>query len=131
MPNVRPPLILIAADDQAVCEALQFALRLEGLSVRTHRAAAALLMDPDLPAADCVILDDCKPYMDGFAMLNQLRARAMRMPVILLTSQASGRLRVHAINDGVRIVLEKPLLDNALVDSIHTILSGVGGTGHL
>jgi two-component system response regulator FixJ len=124
MLNRQPPLILIAADDQAVCEALQFALRLEGLSVHTHRDATALLRDPDLSLAACVIIDDRRPHLDGFELLNQLRNREMRMPAILLTNHATGRLSKHAANAGIRVVLEKPLLDNVLVDSIQTILVG-------
>ena len=127
--NRQPPLILITADDQAVCEALQFALRLEGFSVNTHREAAALLADPDLPAATCVILDDHRPYLDGFELLNQLRSRELRMPVILLTNHATGRLRARAAGAGVRTVLEKPLLDNVLMDSIQTILGSAQAAG--
>jgi two-component system response regulator FixJ len=130
MPNCRPPLILIAADDQAVCEALQFALQLEGLSVHTHREGLGLLTDRDLALASCVILDDRKPHLDGFELLGRLRAQDMRMPVILLTGHATSRLHKRAAGAGVRMVLEKPLLDNVLVDSIRIVLGQAWGTGH-
>lgn len=126
MTDRRPPLILITADDQAVCEALQFALRLEGLSVHTHCEAAALLTDPNLPTATCVIVDDHRPYLDGFELLKQLRGRDIEVPVILLTHHATSRLRARAAGAGVQTVLEKPLLDNILVDSIRTILAHDG-----
>ena len=129
MSNRRPPLILITADDQAVCEALQFALRLEGLSVHTHCEAAALLTDPELPAATCVIVDDHKPYLDGFELLQQLRIREKEVPVILLTNHATGRIRARAARAGVQTVLEKPLLDNVLIDSIQTILASASAAG--
>jgi two-component system response regulator FixJ len=122
MSNRRPPLILITADDRAIREALQFALRLEGLSVHTHCEAAELLTDPDLPVAACVVVDDHRPYLDGFALLKQLRVREMEMPVILLTHHATSRLRARAADAGVQAVLEKPLLDNILVNSIQTII---------
>ena len=93
MPNQTPPLILIGADDQAVCEALQFALRLEGFSVQTHRDATGLLTDPDLGSAACVILDDRKPHLDAFELLDQLRTKGVPVPVILLTGHATKRLR--------------------------------------
>jgi FixJ family two-component response regulator len=118
----QQPLILIAADDQAVCESLQFALRLEGLSVHTHRLAAEVLADSDLPLTACMILDDRRPHLDGFELLRQLRNRDMWMPVILLTSHATRRLRSCAVNANIQVVLEKPLLDNVLVDSIRIIL---------
>jgi two-component system response regulator FixJ len=122
MPNSRPPLVLIAADDRAVCDALQFALQLEGFSVHTHRESSALLTDRDLSLAACVVLDDRKPHIDGFDLLHQLRSRGMRVPVILLTSHATSRLNTRAASAGIQKVLEKPLLDNVLADSIRDIL---------
>ncbi|HEY0181566.1 MAG TPA: response regulator [Rhodopila sp.] len=122
MQNCRPPLILIAADDQAVCDALQFALRLEGFSVHAHREARGLLADRDLPSATCLIIDDRVPHLDGFQLLDHLRARNMPVPVILLTGHATGQVRSRAAGAGIRMVLEKPLLDNALLDGIRTVL---------
>jgi two-component system response regulator FixJ len=128
MLNSRPPLILIAADDQSMCEALQFSLQLEGLSVRTHRDGSALLEDAGLKLASCLVLDDRKPQMDAFDVLRRLRAWDLRLPVILLTGHATPHLRARAATAGVRLVLEKPLLDNALVDGIRVILGGAWET---
>lgn len=115
-------LVLIVDDDQAVRDALQFALRLEGLRVHVHSGGAALLADPDLSQAGCVILGDRMKRMDGFALLGNLRARNLSLPTIMLTSHATPSVRARADAAGVRTVLEKPLLDNALVDNIRTIL---------
>jgi two-component system response regulator FixJ len=115
-------LVLIVDDDQAVRDALQFALRLEGLCVHAHSGGAALLDDPDLNRAGCVILGDRMRPMDGFALLKSLQARDPGLPAIMLTSHATPRIRARAEAAGVRKVLEKPLLDNTLVDDIRTIL---------
>ena len=122
MPNYRPLLVLIAADDQAVRDALQFSLRLEGFGVRTHAETATLLADSDLTRAACVILDDRKPHLDGFAVLPRLRAHDLQAPVILLTGHATPSLRARAGSAGFRAVLEKPLLNNILLDTLRTIL---------
>ena len=119
----RRKLILIVDDDQAVRDALQFALRLEGLCVHVHSGGAALLADPDLSRAGCVILDDRMPQMDGFALLSNLRAQNISLPTIMLTSHATPRVRARADAAGVSKVLEKPLLDNVLMDNIRSILS--------
>jgi two-component system response regulator FixJ len=118
----RRKLVLIVDDDQAVRDALQFALRLEGLCVHVHSGGAALLADPDLSRAGCVILDDRMPQMDGFALLNHLQAKNISLPTIMLTSHATPRVRARADAAGVRQVLEKPLLDNVLMDNIRAIL---------
>jgi two-component system response regulator FixJ len=122
MPNHRPPLVLIAADDHAVRDALEFALRLEGFAVRTYPDEAGLLADRCLAGADCIILDDRKPHLDGFAVMAGLRAGAVGGAVILLTGYASARLRARANSAGFRMVLEKPLLNNILLDTLRTIL---------
>jgi two-component system, LuxR family, response regulator FixJ len=120
----RQHLVLIADDDQAVRDALQFALKLEGLDVHTHSGGAKLLADPDLMRAGCVIVDDRMPLMDGFQLLSHLLARNIHLPSILLTDHATVGLYARATTAGVRKVLEKPLLDNALIESIRTILNG-------
>ena len=119
----RRRLVLIVDDDQAVRDALQFALRLEGLCVHVHSGGAALLADPDLGRAGCVILGDRMRQMDGFTLLNTLKARDISLPAIMLTSHATARVRARADAAGVRMVLEKPLLDNALVENIRSILN--------
>jgi two-component system response regulator FixJ len=118
----RRDLILIADDDHAVRDALQFALRLEGFWVHAHSGGAGLLADPDLRCAGCVILDDRMRQMDGFALLKKLKALDPGLPVIMLTSHATLRVRARAVAAGVRKVLEKPLLNNDLVEHIRTIL---------
>jgi two-component system response regulator FixJ len=115
-------LVLIVEDDQAVRDALQFALRLEGLCVRVHSAGADLLADPDLGSAGCVVLDHRMPQIDGFALLRNLQVHNPNLPAIMLTSHATPRVRARAVAAGVRQVLEKPLLDNALMDNIRSIL---------
>jgi FixJ family two-component response regulator len=118
----RQDLVLIVDDDQAVRDALQFALRLEGLCVHVHSGGGALLADPDLGRAGCIILGDRMRPMDGFAVLSALEAREISLPAIMLTSHATPKVRARADAVGVLKVLEKPLLDNALVENIRSIL---------
>jgi FixJ family two-component response regulator len=122
----RRNLVLIVDDDQAVRDALQFALRLEGLRVHVHGGGAALLADPDLSQAGCIILDDRMHLMDGWDLLSNLQARSISLPAIMLTSHATPRVRARAEAAGVRKVLEKPLLDNVLMDNIRSILNAAG-----
>lgn len=119
----RRNLVLIVDDDQAVRDALQFALQLEGLSVHVHSGGAALLADPDLDSAGCVIVDDQMPLMDGFTVLTNLQKRNLDLPAIMLTSHATPRVRARAQAAGAHRLLEKPLMDNALMENIRSILN--------
>jgi two-component system response regulator FixJ len=118
----RRKLVMIVDDDQAVRDSLQFALRLEGLCVHVHNGAAALLADPSLNRAGCVVLGDRMRNMDGFALLTTLHNTDPELATIMLTNHATPRIRARAAAAGVRKVLEKPLLDNALVEDIRSIL---------
>lgn len=122
MTSIASTLVIIAADDQAVRDSLQFSLRLEGYWVRTHPEEAALLNDPNLSKATCVILDDRKPHLDGFDLLARLRARGLIMPVVLLSNNATQSMRLRAANVGFQAVLEKPLLNNILAETLRTVV---------
>ena len=115
-------LILIADDDRAVREALQFALRLEGFCVHVCCGGPALLADPALRRAGCVVVDERMRQMDGFALLQRLRVLEPDLPAIMLASYVTPLVRARAQAAGVRTVLEKPLLNNDLIDNIRNIL---------
>jgi two-component system, LuxR family, response regulator FixJ len=116
-------LVLLVDDDQAVREALQFALELEGLSVRVHNANEDLLADPDLEHASCVVLDDRSRGMDGFQLLSRLRDRDLAIPSIMLVDHLTAQVLDRGRAAGVGLILEKPLMDNALRDHIRMIMT--------
>ena len=118
--------VLVVDDDLAVRESLKFVLELEGLDVQCCRGGVELLTHPRLMRADCLILDHHMPVMGGFAVLARLRALNCHAPVILLADHASDVLRRRAAMAGVRHIVEKPLLDSALIESIQDILGGAG-----
>lgn len=121
--EMRRDLIVIVDDDQAVRDALQFALRLEGFCVHVHGSAVMALNDPDLRKACCVVINEHSRHSDGFALLDSLHAFDSGLPAIMLTSHATLRMRERAQRVGVREVLEKPLLDDALLRSIRDIIA--------
>jgi len=124
MPTNQGP-VLVVDDDAAVRDSLKFALELEGLNVRLYRGAAELLADADLPARGCLVVDYYMPAMDGVELVDRLRVRHVDLPAILITAKATQDLRDRAARSGFRQVLEKPLEDSRLVDSIRCALEMV------
>ncbi len=128
--TARPPrqttesetLVLIVDDDQAVRDSLKFALELDGLSVVTCGSGAELLSHPELGRARCLVLDYQMPAMNGFAVLKELKRRNVSTPVILITAPVSRDVLQRAVAAGVAGVLEKPLLEDILLDKIRHIL---------
>jgi two-component system, LuxR family, response regulator FixJ len=110
--------VVVVDDDRAVRESLKFALQLDGLTVRTCDSGLRLLRDGDLSAADCLVLDHKMPDMDGFAVMAELAARGITIPVILITAPVTDNFRQQAKRAGAFSVLEKPLLNNILLDHV-------------
>jgi two-component system, LuxR family, response regulator FixJ len=115
-------LVLVVDDDLAVRDALKFALELDGLSVDTCGSGAELLRHPGLGRARCLVLDYQMPDMNGFAVMGELKRRNVALPVILITAPLSREVERRAAAAGVAGVLEKPLLEDTLIEKIRHVL---------
>lgn len=120
------PIIFVVDDDPAVRNSLKFALELEGYRVRLCADASALLGAADLPRSQCLVIDLKLPGTDGLDLLDELRRRNITAPAVLITSHPSRNVRERAARGGIPII-EKPLLGNALSDSIrHAVAASPG-----
>ena len=61
--------------------------------------------------------------MTGIELVDRLRQRRADCRAILIASRVSDDLYVRAARSGFRNVLEKPLHDSELLDSIHAALA--------
>ena len=109
-------------DDQAVRESLKFALELDGLAVDTCDSGDELLRHPHLADARCLVLDYKMPGMNGFSLIAELKRRNVTLPVILITAPLSREVERLASVAGIAGVLEKPLLEDVLVEKIRHLL---------
>lgn len=110
-------MVVVVDDDPAVCNSLKFSLEIEGFVVRSYRNAADLLSTGDLGNCSCYVIDQRMPGMSGIELIGKLRERHVATPAILIISQPSALLSARAARARVPIV-EKPLLNNMLVDRI-------------
>jgi two-component system, LuxR family, response regulator FixJ len=110
-------VVVIVDDDPALRSALEFSLGIEGYCVQTYPSGEELLRQADIPATGCLIIDYVLPDMDGLAVIHELRRRRIRLPVILITTHPNKQVREAAAAEGIAII-EKPLLENTLVDGI-------------
>jgi len=117
------PMVVLVDDDPAVTHAVQFSFDLEGLEVRSYRDAESLLANPALPENGCLVIDQNLPGMSGLSLLERLREEGVQLPAILITTNPRAALRDRAATAGIPIV-EKPLLTDALLTTVRTLLSG-------
>ncbi|MGZ9104723.1 MAG: response regulator [Rhodoplanes sp.] len=62
------------------------------------------------------------PDMTGLDLVAQLRNRQVALPAILITTNPSGIVRRRAEEAGVPMI-EKPLLDDSLINGILAVLT--------
>jgi len=100
--------ILIVEDEQRIASFVAKGLRAEG-----HQATIAADGPTGLDLAlsgdvDLVVLDIGLPGLDGFDLLDQLRAQGSRVPVIVLTARDSVTDTVSALEGGADDYMAKP-----------------------
>jgi two-component system response regulator FixJ len=70
-------------------------------------------------AAGCILLDVQMPRMDGLEVQEQLNARGIAMPVIVLTGHGDVNVAVKAMKAGAVDFVEKPYEKQTLVDALN------------
>ncbi|GMR21337.1 MAG: two-component system response regulator [Gammaproteobacteria bacterium] len=74
---------------------------------------------------DLILLDINMPHMDGFAVMEELKAMQPNhtyLPVLVLTAQIDRETRLRALNNGARDFLTKPFDRQEALNRIHNIL---------
>lgn len=119
--HASSPTLVLVDDDIALRSALKFALELDGYRVQAFGSAEDLLA-AELPQANvCLVVDENLPGMGGLDSVGALRARALDLPALLITSHPGPVLRQRAGRMQVPIV-EKPLIDDRLIRNIQSLL---------
>lgn len=108
-------------DDEAVRRAVAMLLRAAGMDAETYSSGAAFL--DALPVAGgtvagCVLTDVRMPGLDGFELLRRLKQLGVRAPVVIMTAHGDVATAVQAMKAGAADFVEKPFVDEALLDAI-------------
>ena len=116
--------ILIADDEPHIRRILQFLLEQEGFEVHMAEDGeeawkAVASFQPDL-----VLLDVMMPRMDGFAVLEIVRAgfETARLPVILLTAKGEEQDKVRGLAGGANDYIVKPFNHDELLLRVTNLL---------
>ncbi|MGE3474577.1 MAG: response regulator [Rhodospirillaceae bacterium] len=115
---LREPWIFVVDDDEPVRDSTRALLESHGLPVNAFASAAALLDAEILQHSDCLVLDNHMPGMTGVELVETLRARDIRIPVIMFTGRADAALKQRALRAGVLAVLDKPVNEEHLLQAI-------------
>lgn len=116
--------LLLVEDDSGVRRSLQLLLHGRGFEVRAYASGLALLADPTALGAVCLVADYRMPEIDGLLILKRLRDLGWRGQALLITAFPSARLVDQALAAGYSRVIEKPLVEAALVEAVERALGG-------
>lgn len=111
-------LIHVVDDDDSVRRSAGFLLRTSGYAVRLHTSGVAFLREIKTAEPGCILLDVRMPELDGLAVQQELAARGVAMPVIILTGHADVSIAVQAMKGGAVDFIEKPFEKALLLGAI-------------
>jgi DNA-binding response OmpR family regulator len=93
--------ILIVEDERPLAHALELKVGHEGYQTHVSLTGAEGLKEALTGGYDCILLDLIMPEMDGFTLLQELNAKKIKTPVIVLSNLGQEEDRAKAKSFGV------------------------------
>src|SRR6478735_5009982 len=108
-------VVHIVDDDEAVRQSLAFLLSTAGIPVRVYESATSFLAALASLQSGCLITD---VRMPGIELLQRLRAKDIKLPVIVITGHGDIPLAVEAMKSGAVDFIEKPFAEEAILRAV-------------
>ena len=123
--------VLVVDDDLNIQRVLVFTLKQEGFEVLVASDGESGVEMAQSAAPDLVLMDVAMPKLDGYAATQRIRAgekSGVRVPIIMLTSEADVGERVKGLRAGADDDIVKPFHPLELIARIRALLARSGGT---
>jgi RNA polymerase sigma factor (sigma-70 family) len=108
------PTVFVVDDDAATRRALAWMLESAGRRVEAFASAADFLGAYRSDRAGCLLLDMRMPGMNGLDLQDELIARAITLPVIMLSGYGEVAIAVEVLQRGALDFIEKPVDEQRL-----------------
>jgi len=109
------PMIFIVDDDESVRDSLRLLFEWAGFEVRVFASCREFLAAGRIGEGDYLILDVHMTGMSGLDLLERIRGRGDRVPVILITGRLDTATRSRAQAAAALSVAEKPYKANEIL----------------
>lgn len=118
--------VLIAEDEPAILQSLDFILRRAGWTILAATDGEAALAAVRRERPRVVVLDVMLPKRSGFDVLRTLRAEAptAATPVLMLTAKGQQHDRRTAEELGASAFITKPYANADVVETVRRLLAG-------
>ncbi len=110
--------VFIVDDDQAIRDSLSRLMDSIGLATETFADAQAFLDNYDNEKPGCLLLDIRMPGMGGMELQQELSARNISIPIIIISAHGSVEQAVQAMKTGAVDFIRKPYDGGVLLDRV-------------
>ena len=117
--------VLVIEDDTALLKLLGEILGMAGFEVRFARNREELKVEINRkPLPDIALLDLTLPDMDGYEVLERMRAHPTlaELPVIIMTGRSQAHHMTRGLALGADGYVTKPFKISAMVNAVNTVL---------
>ncbi len=115
--------VYVVDDDEAVRDSLCLLLETAGHQVAAFDSGWTLLAALPSGHGGCIIADIRMPGMDGLELQQQLLARGIQLPVIIMTGHGDVPIAVRAMKAGAVDFIEKPFAEEAMLSAVRLALT--------
>ncbi len=114
--------VLVIEDEKRLAETIADVIESAGDGVDIQNNGKDGYLDATSGMYDAIVLDVMLPGMDGFSILEKLRAENIMTPVLMLTARTELTDRVNGLNLGADYYLTKPFENEELLAALHAIM---------
>lgn len=119
----RKEAVVVLDDDAAVRESLVALLESDGHDVCAYASGADFLATHGDAPISCLVTDVHMPGSNGLEILETLKARDARLPVIVITGHADVPMAVKAMRFGAFDFVEKPVAGEAFLGAVRAAIA--------
>src|SRR5881396_484632 len=120
--------ILVVEDDKKIASFVVKGLKQSGYAVDHSSDGERALALALTVAYDTAVVDLMLPMLDGLSLIQQLRAKNIRVPVLILSARASVDDRVRGLQAGGDDYLTKPFAFSELLARVQALIRRVTQT---
>ena len=115
---IKPRLVFVVDHDQSARSGIARLLRTAGHDARAFASAEEFLDDFHPETFGCLVLDVRMPGMSGEELQTELKARGVRLPIIVVSADDDPETRRTAQRMNAAAFFRKPVDGSALLDAI-------------
>jgi two-component system OmpR family response regulator len=114
--------ILVVEDDKKIASFVVNGLKQSGYAADHFADGESGLITAQSISYDAAVVDIMLPKLDGLSLIQQLRSKGVRMPILILSAKASVDDRVKGLQAGGDDYLTKPFAFSELLARIQALI---------